>query len=507
MTLLSAILFVPVLGAILIGMMGKKHEREMKILAILIAAVPLVLSFVALRGFVRGEPGWQFEERMPWIPQIGVSYHVGIDGISLPLVLLTALLTFLVMIWNFSENNRFKECLIYFLILETGMLGVFLSLDLFLFFVFWEISLVPMYFLIGIWGGPRREYASLKFFLYTLAGSVALLLGLIILYFSATPHTMDFPLLVELAPLAENIKLASLVFWLLFVGFAVKVPMFPFHTWLPDAHVEAPTAGSVILAGVLLKMGGYGFIRFVLPLLPEASRRFGWHVAVLAVISIVYGAFVAMAQKDFKKLVAYSSVSHMGYVMLGVSSVMRLGVSSPELVTSAVTALNGAVLQMFNHGIITGGLFFLVGVIYTRTHNRDLDKFGGLDTQVPLFAAILTVTGFAALGLPGLNGFVGEFLVFLGSYPLQRTMTMIALLGIIVGAAYMLWTLQRVLLGKPRVEYPHLADMSRRELFIMLVLVAVMLFVGIYPAPLLDIINTGAQGVLQMMGVIAGVGG
>ena len=501
MTLMSLMLFAPVLGAIVLAVLDRKKEKLVKKVAIAISLVPLLISLLLLGRFQAGQ-GMQFVEQHRWIPQIGVSYHLGIDGVSMPLVVLTALLSFLVMVWNYAEKDRFKEFLIYFLILETGMLGVFVSLDLFLFFVFWEVSLVPMYFLIGIWGGPRREYAAIKFFLYTLAGSVALLLGLFILYFSSMPHTLDLMLLTQGSVLKLGMPLAGLVFWLLFIGFAIKVPMFPFHTWLPDAHVEAPTPGSVILAGVLLKMGGYGFVRIVLPLLPEAARKYGIYVAILALISIVYGALVAMAQKDFKKLVAYSSVSHMGYVMLGVSSVMRLGLSSPELVTSAATALDGAVLQMFNHGIITGALFFLVGVIYKRTHNRDLDKFGGLDSRMPLFATVLTITGFAALGLPGLNGFVSEFLVFLGSYPLQRWIVMPALLGIIIGAAYMLWTLQRILLGRPKVEYPKLTDMDCRELFILVTLVAVMFFIGIYPAPILGVIDSGTRSILGVMGLI-----
>ena len=502
MIVLSVLLFVPLLGALLIGLLSKEREGPIKILAIVAALVPLLISLFLLANFDPGVGGMQFEEQYQWIPQIGVSYHIGIDGISLPMVLLTTLLSFLVMIWNYTAKNRFKEYLIFFLILETGMLGVFVSLDFFLFFMFWEISLVPMYFLIGIWGGPRKDYAAMKFFLYTLAGSIALLLGIFIIYFSATPHTLDLPLLLRLAPFAGNIKLAGAVFWLLFLGFAIKVPMFPFHTWLPDAHVEAPTPGSVILAGVMLKMGAYGFIRFVLPLLPEASRRFAKYVAVLALISIIYGALVALAQTDFKRLVAYSSVSHMGFVMLGISSVMSLGLGSPELVASAGIALQGAVLQMFNHGIITGALFFLVGAIYLRTHNRDLDKFGGLDLKMPRFATILTVTGFAALGLPGLSGFVGEFLIFLGSWPLQPVIVMVALLGILLGAAYILWMLQRVLMGKPKVSYPKLTDLDSRELFVLVVLVGIMFLIGVYPAPLLDIINQGSQTVLGVMGVL-----
>lgn len=502
MTLLSAILFVPLLGAVLIGLLKKEREDFIKKLAIAASLVVLLLSLYALAGFSLGVEGFQFEEQCPWIPQLGVSYHLGIDGVSLPMVVLTALLTFLVMVWNYTAKNRFKEYLIFFLVLETGMLGVFMALDMFLFFIFWEVSLVPMYFLIGIWGGPKKDYAALKFFLYTLAGSIAMLVGIFILYFNAVPHTLDFPLLLQLAPLAGNIRLAGLAFWLFFLGFAIKVPMFPFHTWLPDAHVEAPTPGSVILAGVLLKMGGYGFIRFVLPLLPEASRLYGKYVAVLALISIVYGALVTLGQRDFKKLIAYSSVSHMGYVMLGVSSVMRLGLNSPELVASAVTALNGAVLQMFNHGIATGALFFLVGVLYQRTHNRDLNKFGGLDVKMPLFAAILMVTGFASLGLPGLANFVSEFLVFLGSYPLQRGIVVAALLGILIGAAYILWMLQRILLGKPRVDYRRLRDLDTREFIVLAVLVALLVIIGIYPTPFLDVINSGSQAVLRMMGML-----
>jgi len=347
---------------------------------------------------------------------------------------------------------------------------------------------VPMYFLIGIWGGPRREYAAIKFFLYTLVGSVAMLLAIIAMYL--TTHTWDIQQIAAARPFAGNPALAAIAFWAVFLGFAIKVPVFPFHTWLPDAHVEAPTAGSVILAGILLKLGAYGMIRILLPIFPDTFRTFAPHVATLATISIVYGALVAMAQWDLKKLIAYSSVNHMGYVMLGVAAAAAVGAGDEAVRNSQAIALNGAVLQMWNHGIITGALFFLVGVIYERAHTRDLKAFGGLGAKVPVYAGILTVTTFASLGLPGLAGFISEFLVFRGAFALLRPFAIISSLGIVVSAAYLLWkVIQQVLLGPLNERWAKLTDMNAREVITLAPLVVFMLLFGLYPAAILDLIN------------------
>jgi len=342
-----------------------------------------------------------------------------------------------------------------------------MALDLFLFYIFWEIVLVPMYFLIAIWGGPKREYAAIKFFLYTLAGSVFMLLGIVALYFTSNPHTF---IMLELAKPTQALALGLqiVIFIAFFLGFAVKVPLFPFHTWLPDAHVEAPTPISVLLAGVLLKMGGYGFFRISFPILKEAARYFALPLAVLAVINIIYAAFVAMAQRDFKKMVAYSSVSHMGFVILGLASM-------------TLTGLNGALLEMFNHGIITGAMFLLVGVLYERTHTRELDAFGGLGAKMPVYAGFLTIFALASLGLPGLSGFVSEFLSLLGAYPVFKLITIISVLGMVITAGYFLYMLQRVLLGKLNEKWANIIDMNRVELITLLPLMLIIVAVGVYP--------------------------
>ena len=485
--ILSSLIFLPLVGVLFILMTPKENEQIIKWGGTLFSGATLLLSLLLWKNFNATNGGMQFNEWLSWIPSIHVMYHLGIDGLSLPLVFLTTLLTFLCMIYSWTIKERPKEYFLLFLLLETGMLGTFLALDLFLFYVFWEISLVPMYFQIGIWGGPRKEYASIKFFLYTLVGSVAMLLSILALYFNVSPHTFDMLELAKLHPFASNLFHASFVFFGFFLAFAIKVPLFPFHTWLPDAHVEAPTAGSVILAGVLLKMGTYGFIRVLLPILPEASAHFAPLIAFLAIISIVYGALVAMAQWDLKKLVAYSSVNHMGYVMLATASAMA---ASGASAASRVTALNGAVLQMFNHGVITGALFFLVGVIYDRTHTRDLKEFGGLAVKLPVYAGIFSVACFGSLGLPGLAGFVSEFLTLIGSFPVFTLYTSLSVIGIIVTAAFFLWTIQRMLLGPLNPKWAALSDMDRREIVSLVPLVGLMLLIGIYPASLLNVINT-----------------
>ena len=495
--LLTLITVMPLIGAIALLCMPKNNLKAIRVFALGVSGVVMLLSFVlAMPGvFDYGKPGMQLETNFPWlqIHVLPVNYHMGIDGLSLPLILLTTVLTFLCVIYSWHIPNRVKEYFFMFLLLETGMLGVFVSLDFFLFYVFWEISLVPMYFIIGIWGGPRKEYAAIKFFLYTLAGSVAMLLAIIALYLPY--NTFDMMKLAEIRPYAGNPQMMALIFWGLFLGFAIKVPMFPFHTWLPDAHVEAPTAGSVILAGVLLKMGTYGFLRVILPIVPEAARQFAPWVAVLAVISIVYGALVAMAQWDLKKLIAYSSVNHMGYVMLGVAAASYSGVP----LQSRITALNGASLEMVNHGVITGALFFLVGVIYDRTHTRDLGKFGGLGAVVPIYSFFFCVAMFASLGLPGLAGFWSEFFVFLGAFKAIPGLTAISAIGLIVTAAFFLWTVQRVLLGPLNPQWKDLKDMDKRELIALVPLLLFIVVIGFYPRPLLGVINTAVADLVSRL--------
>src|SRR5881296_4183728 len=427
--MLSLIIFLPLVGGIIILFTSKTNETLLKGVALGASLASFVLSLFMTALFKIGG-GFQFVELGNWIPSLGIHYHLGVDGLSLPLIVLTALLSLLSVAYSWRMELRLKEYLFLFLLLETGMLGVFAALDFFLFYIFWEITLVPMYFLIGIWGGPRREYAAIKFFLYTLVGSLAMLLAILVMYFNAQPHTFNMLTLIEQQPLAAKPVLAALAFWGFFLSFAIKVPMWPFHTWLPDAHVEAPTAGSVILAGVLLKMGTYGFLRFCLPLFPDASVRFTPWMFALAVIGIIYGAWVSMVQPDIKKLVAYSSVSHLGFVVLGIFTL-----TPPGLV--------GGIIQMVNHGLSTGALFLMVGMIYERRHTRLIADFGGLWSVVPAFSALFMVVVLSSLGLPGLNGFVGEFLVLVGAFQTSPWLAAVATSGIVFAAVYLLGMYQR----------------------------------------------------------------
>jgi NADH-quinone oxidoreductase subunit M len=426
----------------------------------------------------------QFVHRFTWIASYNIEYFVGVDGISITMVLLTALLSLLCMVASFGIEKAIKGYFALFLLLETGMMGTFVALDFFLFYVFWEVMLLPMYFLIGIWGGPRREYAAIKFFLYTLLGSVLMLVALIYLYLTPSPHSLDMTRLGALV--ADKIPLGTqVVLWFaLFIGFAIKIPAFPFHTWLPDAHVEAPTAISVILAGVLLKMGTYGILRINYGILPAATlapvewlggfTMAGLLLAVLGTWNIVYGALCAMAQTDLKKLVAYSSISHMGYVMLGMATFTTLGI-------------NGAVLQMFNHGTITAMLFLLVGVVYDRAHHRNIDGFGGLASIVPLYTGVTGFAFFAAMGLPGLSAFVSEVLVLLGAWAAHPGLTVVAASAVVLTAGYMLWALQRIYLGPPNEKYAGLAEINGRELFTLAPLAVIVLVLGIYPMLVLNL--------------------
>ncbi len=487
--LLTLTVFLPLLGGLVILLIPKDQDGLMKWVALIASALAFLVSFALLGPFEIGKAGMQLQERYLWIPGIGINYHLGVDGLSLPLVILTTLLSLVSIVYSWRIDMRLKEYLFLFLLLETGMVGVFVALDFFLFYVFWEITLVPMYFLIGIWGGPRKEYAAIKFFLFTLIGSLAMLLSILLLYFNAEPRTFGMLELIQQQPLAKFPGLAGLAFWGFFLAFAIKVPMWPFHTWLPDAHVEAPTAGSVILAGILLKMGTYGFVRVSLPMLPEAFKQYAFVVAILALIGIVYGALVAMAQPDLKKLVAYSSVNHMGYVMLGVAAAAA-AVGIPEKASASTIALNGAVFEMVAHGIITGALFMIVGVIYDyRAHVRGVDDFGGLGAKLPLYTGLTTLAMLASLGLPGLMGFVAEFLIFVGSFGIFPQLTVVAVTGVIFSAAMFLWTIQRIFLGPLNTRWAALPDVDRRETISLAPLAALMLLFGVYPKPLLDVIN------------------
>jgi NADH-quinone oxidoreductase subunit M len=464
------------------------------------AARPAVQEFRMARENGMAE-AIKYVEYADWIPSFNIRYFIGVDGLSLPLVFLTALLTLLCLIysWNFdgdkppSERRPLKAFFILFMLLETGLIGVFCALDMFLFYVFWEVVLLPSYFLIGIWGGPNRNYAALKFFIYTLVGSVLMLIAMLALYFNSAPQTFNMLTLVEMS--AQGAYTPSFQAWIfvaMFAGFAIKVPVFPFHTWLPDAHVQAPTAFSVMLAGVMLKMGGYGFFRLAYPLCPEAATHpvFVYTIAILGLIGLIYGAFVALGQNDFKSLVAYSSVSHMGYVMLGLAAL------TPG-------AMTGAALQMFNHGVSSALMFFLVGIIYDRAHHRDLDRFGGLALQMPWYTGIAMIGFFASLGLPGLNGFISEFLVFFGVYQstvVPKWMIIAAVPGIVLTAVYVLWTIKRVFLGElTNDKYKSFTDMNFNECCAVWPLAIICIAVGVYPRIILDVMQPAMDAILGLV--------
>jgi NADH-quinone oxidoreductase subunit M len=490
--ILSVVLFTPLVGALVILFLPRDSENAHRVVGNAFAMLGLILSLPLTWRFSLSPnaPRYQFMENTNWIPSIGAHYTLGIDGISMLLVILTTVLGAISILssWEAIKMRR-KEYYILFLLLQVGMLGVFMALDFFLFYMFWEVMLVPMYFLIGVWGSDRRLYAAIKFFLYTLIGSVIMLVSILALYFKAGGNTFDVPtLLASAAQFPTSTQV--LLFWGFFFAFAVKVPMFPFHTWLPDAHTEAPTAGSVILAGVLLKMGSYGFIRFSLPLLPQdavARHKIVTLLMVVSIISIIYGALVCMMQKDMKKLIAYSSVSHMGFVTLGIFALTPHG-------------LSGSVLQQLNHGISSGALFLIVGVLYERRHTRLISEFGGLSTPMPNFAAVYMIISLSSLGLPLLNGFIGEFTILRGTYEVSIKYVAWASFGIILGAAYLLWLYQRVMFGpvtNPKNE--HMADMNAREFACLLPLCALAFWIGIYPKPLFEVIDRPVQQLVEQV--------
>ena len=523
MGILSWITFLPILGMVIVLCLPKDNKSLIRWTSAVVAGIQVVLAVVIYLNFNRSmagvntPEGFQFVEKSSWIDiasvawfgRVHIDYFLGIDGLSVLMVILTALISFIAVFASWGIEKSVKGYFALLLLLDTGMMGVFVSIDFFLFYVFWELMLLPMYFLIGVWGGPRREYAAIKFFLYTLFGSVLMLLALLALYFSVSVvdpatgekmHTFNMLAMMNPANYDPGSILAGfntswryIAFFALFIGFAIKVPIFPFHTWLPDAHVEAPTAISVILAGVLLKMGTYGMLRVSFAMFPDATLHYQIPLAVLGFINIVYGALCAMAQDDFKKLIAYSSISHMGVVVLGMAALNTQGIT-------------GAVFQMFNHGTITAMLFLIVGVIYDRAHTRGLNEFGGLMNQMPKYAGVMTVAFFAALGLPGLSGFISEAFSFLGAFQSEaiRSITIASTLGIVLTAGYMLWTLQRVFLGTIPERWKSLPDINGRELFTLVPLAVIIIFLGIYPSPAINLVTSAVN---TLVGVVSKGGG
>ncbi len=495
--LLSLILFLPTIAALIMLFLPGVETKLFRWFAFSASLIPFVITLVLWSNFDLNATGFQFQESYVWYAALNSSLHLGVDGISITMVLLTTFLTPLAILASFNITDRVKPYMMLFLFLETGMLGVFMSLDLLLFFVFWEIGLVPMYFLINQWGSANKDYASLKFMIYTMGGSLGLLLAVQML--GVLFGTYDLVVLYErwnsldtssilLGMPVHTVK--TIAFWAFAVAFAVKVPLWPFHTWLPDAHTEAPTAGSMLLAGVLLKLGAYGFIRLVLPLYPLEARMFAGALAFLAVGAIVFGAFGSFGQTDFKRLVAYSSVNHMGFVVLGIAAA-GLAAGTPE----AHIAMSGAVLQMFNHGLSAAGMFFLVGVIYERTHTRNLEEFGGLFPLVPVYGGILIFMSMASLGLPGLNGFVSEFMVVRGAYPVLKIYTAVSMIGLLFTGAYILKGIAKVLHGPMNEHWAaqrgdhKLTEINTREMFVVVPLMALILIIGIWPAWILEVIN------------------
>ena len=514
--ILSWIVFLPVLGMAIVLLIPDSKRNAIRWTAAAVTGIQVILaaiiysSFNQLKTGINDVESFQFVEHynwitvdaVPWVGKINIDYFLGLDGLSILMVILTALIAFVGVVSSWNIQKMVKGYFALYLLLITGIMGVFVALDFFLFFIFWEVMLLPMYFLIGIWGGPQREYAAIKFFLYTFVGGILMLLTMLALYFSVaytdpatgeTVHTFNILHMMNPENFVEGGLLSGAdttwryVAWMaLFINFAIKIPVFPFHTWLPDAHVQAPTPISVILAGVLLKLGAYGLLRINFPILPDATLYFGYFMAILGMISIIYGALCAMAQEDFKKLIAYSSISHMGIVILGLAAFNTQG-------------MVGGVLQMFNHGIITAVLFLSVGVLYDRAHTRGLNDFGGMANQMPRYTGIAMVGMFAAMGLPGLNGFVSELFSFLGAFETYRWITMISVTGIIITAAYILWTIQRIYLGEVPARWKELKDLTLREYISLVPLIILIILLGIYPSLAIDLINSSLNELVELL--------
>lgn len=492
--ILNWILWLPFLGVLGILFIPKQKEGLVRWWSVLVTGLTLFMCMILYRDFDQVNPAMQFTLSIPWIKQFHIYYKLGVDGISLPMVLINGLLFFLCCFSSFDIKKQVKGYYALLLALQGSVFGVFMALDFFMFYVFWEIMLLPMFFLIGIWGGENKEYAAIKFFLYTFFGSILMLIGIIALYFAAGDQlggeTFDMVKLagghftdLKVSIFGTSWSFDRIFFAFMFVGFAIKVPIFPFHTWLPHAHVQAPTAVSVILAGVLLKMGTYGFLRISYPIFPSSAHYFGDAIAWLGLINVIYGALCAMAQTDVKKLIAYSSVSHMGFVMLGIAAMTNEGV-------------NGAVLQMFNHGCSTSMMFLLIGILYERSHHRWIVRpdgtkgFGGIYTQMPKYSIIFIIGMFASLGLPGLSGFISEALVFIGIYQKYTTIAVLALFGLLIGAAYLLWMFKRMFFGEVNPDIKSYPDVNTREILYMIPLSVMVIVFGVFPAPILDMMKS-----------------
>jgi NADH-quinone oxidoreductase subunit M len=494
---------MPIIGFIGALLVPKSKETAVKLWSLVNATITFVLTIVLYCRFDNTVPGMQeaFNVKIPWITSFNIFYSLGVDGISMPMILLTSALFLICMVSSWSVTKSVKGYYALLLMLQSTVFGVFLALDFFLFYVYWEVMLIPMFFLIGIWGGENREYAAVKFFLYTFFGSILMLVGMVALYTVTGQGAESFDILAlqggkfineTVSMFGTEISFSKLFFIFMFIGFAIKVPVFPFHTWLPHAHVQAPTAVSVILAGVLLKMGTYGFLRIAFPIFPSAAVYFSEAIAWLGLINIIYGAFCAMAQTDVKRLIAYSSVSHMGFVMLGIAAM-------------TIQGMNGAVLQMFNHGTSTAMMFLLIGVLYERSHHRWITRpdgtkgFGGLYTQLPIFSIIFIIAMFASMGLPGLSGFISEALIFLGIYERFTTITVLALIGLLLGAAYLLWMFKRMFFGDVVEECKSYTDMNAREILYMIPLCITVIVFGIWPAPILNIMKASVGNLVSML--------
>lgn len=486
--ILTILIFLPVLGALLILLGRRSWELWTKWVALITSLATFILAIPLFTEFDKTTHKMQFVEKHTWIPAWNINYYLGVDGISVLLVLLSALSAILcVMISWYSIKTKVKEFYISILLTTAAMIGVFCSLDFFLFYIFWEAMLIPMFLIIGVWGGPNRIYAAIKFFLYTLVGSVLMLVGIIVLYLYSG-RTFD---ILELMTKSYPFTMQLWLFWAFFAAFAVKVPMWPVHTWLPDAHTEAPTAGSVILAAILIKMGAYGFLRFSLPLFPDASKAMTPVMLILSVIAIIYGAVICLGQTDLKRLIAYSSVSHMGFVTLGIFALNSQGVE-------------GGILQMVNHGVVTGALFLSVGIIYDRTHSRQIADYGGLATIMPIYASFFMVFTLASIGLPSTNGFIGEFLILLGGFTANKLIGVLAATGVIIGAAYMLWLYQRVFFMKINEKIIGLPDMDLRETLTLLPLIVLVFWIGVYPNSFLSFMHVSVEHLLNRVNTSGG---